>query len=49
MYAANAALLAIQIIAVTDDELAKVFADKREAGAKKVLEKDKEISQRYAN
>lgn len=47
--AANAALLAIQIIAVTDDELAKVFADKREAGAKKVLEKDKEISQRYAN
>ena len=47
--AANAALLAIQIIAVTDDELAKVFADKREDGAKKVLEKDKEISQRYAN
>lgn len=45
--AANAALLAIQILAVEDSELAKVFAEKREAGAKKVLAKDKEIFEKY--
>lgn len=41
--AGNAALLAIQILAVCDDELAQKLAAKRLDDAKKVLEKDAKI------
>ena len=41
---ANAALLAIQILAVSDSELAKKLDDKRKADAQKVLAKDKELN-----
>jgi 5-(carboxyamino)imidazole ribonucleotide mutase len=40
---ANAALLAIQILAVEDKALAKKLDDKRKADAEKVLEKDKQL------
>ncbi|MBR3271121.1 MAG: 5-(carboxyamino)imidazole ribonucleotide mutase [Clostridia bacterium] len=40
----NAALLAIQILAVEDAALAQKLADKREADAAKVLEKDAAVS-----
>lgn len=46
--AANAALLAIQILSVTEDELALKLAQKREASAKKILLKNKEISEKYS-
>ncbi|MBQ4338380.1 MAG: 5-(carboxyamino)imidazole ribonucleotide mutase [Clostridia bacterium] len=46
--AANAALLALQIIAVSDDELAQKLDASREAARAKVLAKDKEISERFA-
>ena len=42
--AANAALLAAQIIAVEDAELARKLDDKRKADAAKVLEKDANIA-----
>ena len=42
--AANAALLAAQILAVEDRELAAKLAEKRTADAKKVLEKDAAIA-----
>ncbi len=42
--AGNAALLAAQIIAVEDADLAKKLDDKRASDAKKVLAKDEEIS-----
>ncbi len=42
--AANAALLAAQIIAVEDQELAKKLDAKRQSDAKKVLEKDASIA-----
>ncbi len=42
--AANAALLAAQIIAVEDAELAKKLDDKRAKDAAKVLEKDKKLN-----
>ena len=45
--AANAALLAIEILAVTDDELARKLDESRADGAKKVLAKDAEISARF--
>lgn len=45
--AVNAALLSIQILAVEDENLAKIFADKRAQGAKKVLEKDADIAAKY--
>ena len=45
--AANAALLAIEILAVTDDELARKLDESRSDGAKKVLAKDAEISARF--
>ena len=41
----NAALLALQILAVTDDELARKLDERRIADAKKVLEKDKKLNQ----
>ena len=45
--AQNAALLAVQILAVTDKALADKLACAREEGAKKILQKDKEISKNY--
>ena len=45
--AANAALLAIQILAVTDMELATKLDDARIEGAKAVLAKNAEIEQKY--
>ena len=46
--AANAALLAVQMLAITDAELAKKLEAKRAAGAEKVLSKDREISAKYS-
>ena len=45
--AENAALLAAQIIAVEDSELASKLDAARDAAREKVLAKDKEISERY--
>lgn len=45
--AANAALLAIQILAVTDAQLEKKLAESRKAGSEKVLEKNKAIEEKY--
>ena len=45
--AANAALLAIQIIAVSDDVLAQKLADERAKNAESVLAKDKAIAEKY--
>ena len=46
--AANAALLAVQMLAITDCELAARLDQKRAAGAEKVLSKDREISAKYS-
>ena len=46
--AANAALLAIQILAVSDRALAAKLSEKRKADTEKVLKKDAEISAKYA-
>ena len=43
--AANAALLAAQILGVSDDEIAAKLAEKKEKDAAKVLEKDEKINQ----
>ena len=45
--AANAALLAAQILAVSDGELAARLDAMRKAGADKVLQKDAALSQQY--
>lgn len=45
--AANAALLAIQILAVSDDELAQKLADSRVKAAQTVLEKDKAVAAKF--
>jgi len=45
--AQNAALLAIQILAVTDAELAKKLDETRAAGQAKVLAKNAEIEKKY--
>lgn len=45
--AANAALLAIEILSVSDDTLAQKLADARAAAAEKVLAKNEEISKKY--
>ena len=45
--AANAALLAIEMLAITDDELAKKLDEARADGAKKVLAKNAEIEARF--
>jgi len=47
--AANAALLAIQILATEDTDLAKKLDESRANGAKKVLSKNAEISNKYNN
>ena len=46
--AANAALLAIQILAVTDDGLAARLDAFRRENSEKVLAKDKKISEQYS-
>ena len=45
--AANAALLAIQILAVYDTELAEKLANARKAASEKVLEKNKMIEEKF--
>ncbi|MBQ7384363.1 MAG: 5-(carboxyamino)imidazole ribonucleotide mutase [Clostridia bacterium] len=45
--AANAALIAIEILAVTDDTLAEKLDAARRAGAQKVLEKNRAIEEKY--
>ncbi len=45
--AQNAALLAVQILAVSDKALADKLFSSREAAAKKVLAKDAELSAKY--
>ena len=45
--ATNAALLAIQMLAIEDAELAKKLDDAREAGAQKVLKKNADICAAY--
>ncbi len=45
--AANAALLSVQILAVTDEALAQKLEAARAAGAVKVLEKNKAIEEKY--
>lgn len=45
--AANAALLAVQILAVSDDELAQKLADSRAKASQTVLEKDKAVAAKY--
>lgn len=47
--AANAALIAIQILAVCDETLAAKLDDARKTGALKVLEKNKAIEEKYNN
>ena len=46
--AANAALLAVQILSVSDRALASKLSAKRRADTEKVLKKDAEISARFA-
>ena len=45
--AANAALLAVQILAVTDETLAAKLDAARKAGAQKVLEKNRAIEEKF--
>ena len=45
--AANAAILVIQMLAIEDAELAKKLEESRAAGAKKVLEKNAAICEKY--
>lgn len=45
--AANAAFLAVQILAVSDDSLAKKLYEKRIAGKENVLSKNKAIEDKY--
>lgn len=47
--AANAAILAVQILAVDDMELSAKLQAARVAAARAVLEKDREISERFAH
>lgn len=47
--AANAALIAIQILAVSDDALAEKLDNARLSGAQKVLKKNKTIEEKYNN
>lgn len=46
--AANAALLAVQMLSISEPSLAEALNKKRVAGAGKVLSKDKEISAKYS-
>ncbi|MBO4355516.1 MAG: AIR carboxylase family protein, partial [Clostridia bacterium] len=44
---ANAALLALQILAVSDSDLSEKLAEKRRKDAEKVLEKDRAAAERF--
>lgn len=46
--AANAALLSVQMLALSDSGLSELLAEKRIAAKARVLEKDAEISARYS-
>lgn len=45
--AKNAALLAVQILAVSDPDLYRKLQENRQSSAKKVLAKNKEVEQKY--
>lgn len=45
--AENAALLALQILAVSDEEIADKYETMRKQATEKVLEKDKAVSEKY--
>lgn len=45
--AANAAFLAVQILAVSDETLAQKLAEKRESGKENVLAKNKAVEEKY--
>ena len=45
--AANAALLCIQMLAITDEELASKLDNARKEGAEKVLEKNKAVEEKF--
>ena len=45
--AANAAILAIQILSVSDEELARKLDDARKDGAENVIEKNKAIEEKF--
>lgn len=47
--AANAALLAAEILAVTDEDLAKKLAKKREEGAEKCLKANRKVEEEFNN
>ncbi len=47
--AANAALLCVQILAVSDEELAAKLDAERARNTEKILKKDEEISEKYSN
>jgi 5-(carboxyamino)imidazole ribonucleotide mutase len=46
--AANAAILAVQILAVDDIELSNKLFEARQKAARAVLEKDREICEKFA-
>ena len=46
--AANAALMALQILSVSDDEIAAKLDNSRKQASMKVLEKDKAISEKFS-
>ena len=46
--AVNAALLSIEILAVSDDTLAAKLDEARKKGAEKVLEKNREIEEKFS-
>ena len=45
--AANAAILAVQILALSDDELVRKLGEAREAGLRTVLEKNRAVEEKY--
>lgn len=45
--AVNAALLSVQILALSDEELSKKLVEARRAGSEKVLEKNKAVEDRF--
>ena len=45
--AANAAILAVQILALSEESLRQKLLDARDAGLRKVLEKNKAVEQKY--
>ena len=45
--AANAALLAVEILSVSDDALAELLDSKRKSASKAVLEKDRLVAEKY--